>query len=142
MEWSILDTLYAYAGDASRIENNRGYTIHCPNGTSVVVLWHLSAAATINAEEARLYSNGELNGVSSSNTLLYFVLIYLQDGLWIYTLTMNMLCPPEFLFSDYEGLQTLVVLPDSIGILCFIYEDSPFLVFSHQRTCRWEVHSS
>jgi hypothetical protein len=89
VEWCILDTLCAYNGKPYRIKNNRRYTIHCPSGTSVVILWHLSAAATINAEEARLYSNGELNGVSNSDTSLYFILIYLQGDLWIYTLLMN-----------------------------------------------------
>lgn len=45
---------------------------------------------------------------------------------------MNLLCPPELLFSDYEGLQIQgpdVVLLDSIETCCFIYEDSPLLVF-------------
>jgi len=55
--------------------------MHHTSGTSVGVLWHLSGAATIDAEEARLYSNGELNGVGSSNTFLDSVLIYLQGDL-------------------------------------------------------------
>jgi len=60
VEWCTLDTPCAYNGDPYRIKNNRRYTIHYPSGTSVVILWHLSAAATIDAEEARFYSNGEL----------------------------------------------------------------------------------
>jgi hypothetical protein len=50
----------------------------------VGLLWHLSAAATINAEEARLYPDGKLNDVSRPNTLLHFVLIHLQGDLWTY----------------------------------------------------------
>ena len=40
----------------------------------------------------------------------------------------------RILFSDYEGLQTLVVLPDSIGILCFVMMIALCWCFSHQRT--------
>lgn len=58
---------------------------------SVGVLWHLSAAAAIDAEEARLYSNGELNSVTSPNTFLHFVLIYLQGDLWTYGLLIHLL---------------------------------------------------
>jgi len=72
-----LDTLVVRAGKECRIENNRRYTIRRPSGTFVGVLWHLSAAATIDVEEARFYSNGELDG----------------GDLWIYALLMNLLCP-------------------------------------------------
>ena len=115
MDWYIVDTLFcARGGCPYRIEDNRRYTIRYTSGASVGVLWHLSAAATIDVEEARLYSNGELNGVSSSNTFMHSVLIYLQGDLWIYALLMNLLCLP--LFFDYEGLWTKALI-----LYCRIY---------------------